>query len=155
MAYNQGNHQPGGNRGSGNQGRQHSGGGGSSLDTSRIKFTDIDTELFNEVAESAAKTIANCQSKDGNKSTQLRKFYDELCMWDERVRLAPDSFKENLPFIKMMNAKAAYAQGRKLVDSNFSDLVAHCIKQVNTPQDLKIFKTFFEAFMGFLKRYRD
>jgi CRISPR-associated protein Csm2 len=129
-------------------------GGGANLDTSRIQFADIDAELFNEVANATAKSIAECRDRNANKSTQIRKFYDELCMWEERVRLNPGKFSENLPFIKMINAKAAYANGRKLVDDNFSALIEHCVKQVNTPQDLKTFKTFFEAFLGFLKRYR-
>ena len=129
-------------------------GGGEKLDTSRIQFSDIDAELFNEVAEATAKRIADCRNQNANKSTQIRRFYDELCMWEEKARLVPDKFSEILPFFKMMNAKAAYANGRKLVDDNFNTLIEHCVKQVNTPQDLKTFKTFFEAFLGFLKRYR-
>jgi len=151
MAEYQGN-----NRQSGQGQGQHRGHGGSgaNLDTSQIVFSNIEAELFNEIANKTAKTISNTQSRNANKSTQIRKFYDELCMWEERVRLSPDKFAEHLPFIKMMNAKAAYANGRDLVDNNFNNLIEHCVKQVNTPQDLKTFKTFFEAFLGFLKRYR-
>ena len=124
---------------------------GASIDTSRIKFEDIDAELFNDVAEETARTIAG--ARDRNKSTQIRKFYDEVCLWEERTRMNPAKFDDMLPFIKMINAKAAYANGRRLVDDNFSTLIGHCVKQVNTVESLKTFKTFFEAFLGFHKRY--
>ena len=66
----------------------------------------------------------------GNKPAQIRQFYDELVMWEERVRQDPDRFDEFLPFIRMLNAKAAYAQGRGHVDANFVALIARCLGQV-------------------------
>ncbi|MDP7134709.1 MAG: type III-A CRISPR-associated protein Csm2 [Planctomycetota bacterium] len=139
---------------------RHQGGRGSDyapqekLDTSRITFSPVEAELFNEIADKTAKTISSCRDNNRNKSTQIRKFYDELCMWEEKVRREPEEFNSYLPFIKMLNAKAAYANGRKLVDDNFNDLMEHCMKQVSSAKDLRTCKTFFEAFMGFLKRYR-
>jgi len=148
--------QQGGQRG-GQQGYRRDRGGGpppAKLDTSRIQFSPVEEELFSDVARSVAKAIADSQDRNRNKSTQLRKFYDELSMWEERVRRSPDTFKDHLPFIKMLNAKAAYANGRKLVDDNFCTLMEHSLKQVNSAEDLRICKTFFEAFMGFLRQYK-
>lgn len=118
-----------------------------------IQFANKSPDVFDEVARETAECIA--QNKKGNKSTQLRKYYDELCMWDQKIRQNPDNYAEYLPLIKMLNAKVAYAKGRDLVDQNFVDLMRHCLSQVTT--DKKTFATcklFFEAFMGFYKVYK-
>lgn len=109
----------------------------------------LDPALFDTVAHAAAKAIGN--NKWGNKPAQIRQFYDELVMWEERVRQDPGRFREFLPFIRMLNAKAAYAQGRQHVDANFVALIARCLGQVDSPETLRNFKLFFEAFLGFYK----
>ncbi len=127
-----------------------------SMDTRSIRFardengTLRDPELFDTRAREAAEQVACC-GREMNKPTQLRRFYDEIVMWDQKVRHHPDRFQEYLPFIRMLNAKVAYAEGRKLVDGAFADLLSHCLGQVNTADDLRVLKLFFEAFMGFYK----
>ena len=85
----------------------------------------------------------------------MRKFYDELAMWNERVQLARENkeakFQELAPFIKMLKAKVAYAEGRKHIDKNFSDVFNRCIDQVNNAETLRDAKLFMEAVMGFCK----
>ena len=123
------------------------------LNLKPIQFAEIKSDLFDEVARETAECIA--QNKKGNKSTQLRKYYDEICMWDQKIKQNPNNYAEYLPLIKMLNAKVAYAKGRDLVDQNFVDLMRHCLNQVTT--DKKTFETckrFFEAFMGFYKMYQ-
>ena len=128
------------------------------VETQDIRFGgDIDPELFNTIARKAARAVA----KDGdrprraNKPSQLRKFYDELCMWEAKARGAGhDRFGEYLPFIRMLNAKAAYAEGRELVDCNYSTLLSHCLNQVQDPPTMTQCKLFMEAFMGFYKQER-
>jgi CRISPR-associated protein Csm2 len=131
------------------------------LDVSRIQFAAKTADLFDEVANQTAITIAD--SGDKNKSTQLRKYYDELCLWDKKLSQimeddkANEFYKNNLPLIKMLNAKVAYANGRKLVDDNFVKLVRHCLGKEQLTEDKESFKTcklFFEAFMGFYKMHR-
>jgi len=122
------------------------------IDTSKVLFKNISIDLFDGVAQAAAKFIAD--NKNSNKPTQLRRFYDEIVMWDSKSSLNPDKFPEYLPFIKMLNAKAAYAQGRKLVDDNYVKLIGDCLKQVETASDFHHFKLFMEAFMGFYKLER-
>jgi CRISPR-associated protein Csm2 len=113
----------------------------------------LDPELFNSVAQEAAKTVASGVDRV-NKSTQLRKFYDELVLWDNKVTLHPDKFDEYLPFIRMLNAKVAYAEGRNLVNKNFVDLLHNGLKEVVCAETLHTFKLFMEAFMGFYKQER-
>ncbi len=137
-----------------NKQRNHGGGSWnqnrlSILDKQPIKFETIEPDLFNQVAQKTAKTIA--ENTRSNKPTQLRRFYDEIVMWENKVSMYPNRFNEYLPFIRMMNAKAAYALGRKLVDKNYCDLLNHCLGQVNKSEQMRTFKLFMEAFMGFYK----
>jgi len=126
------------------------------LDTKRIQFKNKTADLFDAVANKTAETIANNRSRDVNKSTQLRKYYDEIIMWEQKIRQNPDNYSEYIPFIKMLNAKVAYANGRNLVDTNFVDLMRHCTGQIQEDDinSFYTFKLFFEAFMGFYKMHK-
>jgi CRISPR-associated protein Csm2 len=115
----------------------------------------LDPELFNTIAQDWAREIAgNDPKKTDNKPTQLRKFYDELVLWDNKVLMHPEKFDDYLPFIRMLNAKAAYAKGRKLVDDKYVGLLFSGLQQVTDPETLHTFKLFMEAFMGFYKQER-
>lgn len=126
---------------------------------SNIRFaTPLDPELFNGHAKTAAQAVSLGDTYR-NKSTQLRRFYDELVSWETRVSQQPldkqaEKFAEFLPFIRMLNAKAAYAEGRKLVDRTFVDLMQHTLAEVTSAQSLTTCKHFWEAFMGFYKQER-
>lgn len=121
----------------------------------KLSKTDgkLDPELFNETAKNAAVGVASGGDKI-NKSTQLRKFYDEIVLWDNKVLMHPEKFDEYLPFIRMLNAKAAYANGRKLVDDKYVGLLNSGLQQVTDSETLHTFKLFMEAFMGFYKQER-
>lgn len=123
------------------------------LDVNRVRFAKpLDPELFNGVAKEAARQAA--EDRSSNKPTQLRRFYDELMLWESRVARQPEKFQDYLPFIRMMNAKAAYAKGRKLVDERFVGLLQHTLKEVTDADSLSTCKLFWEAFMGFYKQLR-
>lgn len=122
------------------------------IDTSLIQLKIIKADLFDNVAENAATTIAD--NRNSNKPTQLRRFYDEIVLWESKVNQQPDRFEEYLPFIRMINAKVAYALGRKLVDENFVKLINDGLRQVDSVDTMRNFKLFMEAFMGFYKEKR-
>lgn len=118
-----------------------------------IKFSSpLNPDLFNGIAREQAKQIA--RDERSNKPTQLRRFYDELVLWENRASQQSDKFAEFLPFIRMMNAKAAYAEGRKLVNPDFVNLMRQTLAEVKDPQTLTHCKLFWEAFMGFYKQER-
>lgn len=123
------------------------------IDTSLIQLKIIKAELFDRVAKEAAITIAGSK-KETNKPTQLRRFYDEIVLWESKVSQHPEKFEEYLPFIRMINAKVAYALGRKLVDDNFVKLINDGLRQVDSVDTMRHFKLFMEAFMGFYKEKR-
>jgi len=119
-----------------------------------IRFSKpLDAELFNGIAKQAAQAVS-AADRNRNKTTQLRRFYDELCMWEEKVARQPEKFDEYLPFIRMLNAKAAYAEGRKLVDRTFVDLLAQTLRETTSAETFATCKLFWEAFMGFYKQER-
>lgn len=93
-------------------------------------------------------------AKKENKPTQLRRFYDEITLWDNKVRRQREDFPALLPLIKMLKAKVAYAKSRGHVDADFETLMRHCIDQVDSPAKLNQCKTFFEAFTGYYKAIR-
>lgn len=113
----------------------------------------LNPDLFDGIAQRVAKDI-NESDRFANKPAQIRQFYDELVMWEEKARQNPERFADYLPFIRMLNAKAAYAEGRKHVNRTFVDFMAHGLKQVQDPASLRNFKLFFEAFLGFYKAER-
>jgi CRISPR-associated protein Csm2 len=118
----------------------------------------IPDELFGDIAKDKAAVIAEAGRKNkSNNSTQLRKFYDELVMWHEKVhhertpQAKADKYAEIAPFIKMMKAKVAYARGRDHVDDCFEQMFAHLVSQIDGVDSLRHAKLFMEAFIGFYK----
>ncbi|MEA3411109.1 MAG: type III-A CRISPR-associated protein Csm2 [Pseudomonadota bacterium] len=139
------------NRGGGRGGRERD--ATPTIDTGGIDLKSISPELFDDVARRAARTVAG--NRKSNKPTQLRKFYDEIVMWETKVAMHPDRFDDYLPFIRMLNAKVAYAKGRNnLVDENYVEMMNHCLRQVDSDRTMRVFKLFMEAFMGFYKLER-
>ena len=130
--------------------------------TSRL----LDPTLFSEKAEKLAKEIYNAglkdkPGKDGklqlekNKRTQIRKFYDEVVRLNSIANRPghKESWDNVAPYVNMIIAKAAYAEGRKLVTGNFTTFMKDSIGQIRGCEDLAVFTNLFEAFMGFYKQY--
>ncbi len=120
-----------------------------------LATTPPSAELFNAEAERVARKLHESAGNSGkNKSTQIRRFYDELVGWNERVGNEDEKFKEMEAFIKMLNAKVAYAKGRNLVDESFESWFRECIAATTNATALKHFRLHFEAVLGFLKALR-
>lgn len=114
----------------------------------------LDPTLFSVKAEALAKEIsADCEEskKRENKRTQIRKFYDEVVRLDMEAKARPAEWDNILPLVHMLTAKAAYAKGRKLVSDNFVNFIRSSIDQISGQEDLAVFASFFEAFMGFYR----
>ena len=112
----------------------------------------LERDLFWEQAKLQAQECRS--SRTTNKSTQIRRFYDELVLWYEQVKTAPDpkaKFREIEPYLQMLRAKAAYAQARGLIDESFCKLVNALLDGIKDPASLENGKLFFEAFLGFRK----
>lgn len=111
----------------------------------------LDPELFSGTAHQVAKEWS------GTTSTQIRKFFDEVLLLREQSKGGDSSEKEAkwariLPFVKMLNAKVAYAYGRgNLKNDTFVKFIQRGTSQINEVEDLETFSKFFEACIGFHK----
>lgn len=111
-----------------------------------------------EVRRQGRSTWEVKRERDLNRPAQIRKFYDELCMWEQKAKDV-GMFAAQLPLIKMMNAKVAYARGRELVDDKFVAWFSTCMAQIRDSNEeglmvFRNFRTLFEAFLGFYKQVR-
>lgn len=85
-------------------------------------------------------------------SAQLRRFYGDVKNLEMRWQNSSDkekTFHEILPMIKLLKAKAAYAHGRQLVQTNFRDWIWENVDMINTEDDFRAFLLYFEAVVGF------
>jgi len=115
----------------------------------------IDASLYSKTASELSGTLAaECEENKRrlNKRNQIRKFYDEVQRLDMAAKSRGGKWENILPMVHMITAKAAYANGRNLVSDNFLNFIKESVAQVQDPEDLKVFATFFEAFMGFYRK---
>lgn len=112
----------------------------------------LNPEAFSKTAEEWASEV----SKDGkrNKTSQIRKFYDELFKLNQRARMQGSNWDAILPHVHMLIAKAAYAKGRDLVTDSFVDGLKTMLSEIKTKEHLHAVTSFLEAFMAFYKQYR-
>lgn len=117
----------------------------------KIRLGKLTPSIFSDIAEEAANSL---KDRDRNKSTQIRKFYDELVMWDEKIATSSnqqEAYEQSAPFIHMIRAKVAYAKSRNHVNDEFEKLMTQIMSEVNSPETLHHAKLFFEAVIGFRK----
>ncbi|MDR3515411.1 MAG: type III-A CRISPR-associated protein Csm2 [Azospirillaceae bacterium] len=125
-----------------------------------INLATPDPALFDGTAQAIAQKLAQ---GDSNKPTQIRRFYDEVSRFGDRLWDPvehQDSLKKALPFIRMINARVAYAGERKvdgkyLVDENFKIFMRKCLAQVTSVETLQNFRFLFEAVIGFSPKSRE
>jgi CRISPR-associated protein Csm2 len=113
----------------------------------------IRPELFSKDVEQLAITLS--KEVGSNKGTQIRRFYDEVVRLNALAKASADDWDNILPYAHMLVAKAAYAEGRKLVTEDFVKFIKESVGQIKSGKDLDVFANFFEAFMGFYKKYRE
>ena len=119
-------------------------------------IADFTPTLLSGIAENWAKAVAREGGDNKNKSTQLRRFYNEVCHWHEQAGRAGRSFAEILPFVLMIKAKVAYAKARGHVTKAYDDMICAGLEAIyegesedDQRQRLERFKLFVEAFTGF------
>ena len=126
---------------------------------------ELNEDLFSTKAENYAKAVAEKSNMTTNNPTQLRRFFDEIVTFDSRFKMAMSktnskeerelAFKQQLPFIHMLIPKVRYAEARKLVTSDFTNLIKEAVDNLKEPEDIKVFCSFFEAFIGHFKYYKE
>lgn len=108
----------------------------------------MNPKIFSVAADELSKMLAG---QRGNKRTQIRKFYDEVLRLDQDAK-RPETQWENVKSrLHLLIPKAVYARGRELVSDEFVNFIRTSVNQVETPADLAVFASLFEAFMGFYR----
>jgi len=120
----------------------------------KLELSDDNQELFGDIAKNLAEKIAKEGNSQTNKSTQIRKFYDAVLKLNQKAQNIRESeYKTKVyPFVVMLKSKVAHARARKLVSETFEKMINICVVQANTKEKMKLFKLFFEAFIGFYKK---
>ena len=127
---------------------------------SSLKFEKpLSPDLFSVVAERAANLCADevGKKKKLNSSTQIRRFYDEVVMWENKFQTyssleeKKQAFEQNSPYIQMIRSKIAYAKGRELLGDDMEALLNKTISNMKSYDTFQTGKLFFEAFLGFSK----
>ncbi len=117
------------------------------------KEEGIDEKLFTDYAYKLAKVLFNetKTSKNLNKPSQIRKFYDEL-LRIKSLRNNFENFKNFKAYIAMIKPKVAYSLGRKLVSENFYQFISEGIKRSEDYESFDIFLNVFEATIAYYKK---
>lgn len=128
----------------------------------KISLASPGPDLFDGVAQQVASTLRPTATHGPNKRSQVRRFYDELLRFRARLPVAHKpavgedvEFGRALPFIRMLNARAAYAAERKgegsnLVSNEFTAFLRRLLEDVKDRETLANACTMFEAVIGFM-----
>ena len=112
--------------------------------------TILKENLLVKDAEEWAKKIA----RDGLKSNQIRKFYNESKLLENRKKAPNSSFEKIKPLFKMLKSKVAYAASRKKRDyGTFKRFIDEMVDNTNTDKEFEAFLTVFESVLGFFVYY--
>jgi len=115
-------------------------------------------ETFDTIASDLARMLEEEGGGKINKSSQLRRFYDQIIRFSEDHQPTEDKerdeerFSRALPFVRMLSAHAKYAETRKKVGPNFVAFMQIGMRKVSSAEDLRMFRTLFEAVIGFMPK---
>lgn len=125
----------------------------------KTKFLPSDYAIPNGYADKIAKEIAD--AKEEMKVTQLRKVFNEIKRIQGLIK-TEDDLKKQHQNIFLILPELAYARGRKLITSDFYDLLKECLtKEVNNKRNIRLsskgefdnFVKFLEAILAYYKMY--
>jgi len=103
-----------------------------------------------------AKRVANLLNDGGYSAdistTQFRQFYEKILELNDKAQ-GNDRFDiEVLPFVKLLNSKVQYSFSRRNCRENFVTMMDKSIKAVNSEDELRNFKYFLEAIIGYMPK---
>lgn len=84
------------------------------------------------------------------KATQIRRFYHDVKALEAKIEAS--GFEKNLPLIKMLKSKVAYAcpkYGSRKVPIVFKEFMDKCIDGIEEQKDFEAFTLVFEAVVGY------
>lgn len=134
------------------------------------EFTANPKEIFADRAEKTAEMFKKLVDNDyrldekGKRVTkigkvpsftQVRKFYSQVLEFKEKIHSSgsrsDDVFREVLPYIYMLKAKAEYSFQRGNINANFKSFINGNIDLIENVEGFDRFCTLFEAVIAYCK----
>ncbi|MEW6667556.1 MAG: type III-A CRISPR-associated protein Csm2 [Thermodesulfobacteriota bacterium] len=119
----------------------------------------LDDSLLDEQARKWAQSFVENPRGKPLKTTQMRRFYDELKAIERKIVSGKDeaerelNFKRDKALVTMFKAKAVYAQKRDVSPAEFTQFIFDHVASIKDLKDLKAFLKVFEAVVAFHKFY--
>jgi len=114
------------------------------------------TEKLANLFGDEAKRIANLLNDGGYKAdistTQFRQFYEKILELNDKAEGNEKFSVEVLPFVKLLNSKVQYSHSRRNCGEKFVMMMEKSIAKVNSADELKNFKYFLEAIIGYMPK---
>lgn len=113
----------------------------------------IKTRLLLEDAKRWAEKFVKARPE--LKSAQIRRFYHDVKALEAKIGASEEVeiFEKNLPLIKMLKSKVAYAcpktYGSRKVPMEFKEFMDTCIDGIEYREDFEAFTLVFEAVVGY------
>ena len=119
----------------------------------------VSEKLFCETAEKIAQSFSQNNGGDFKgkvSATQIRRLFDEVKHYQNLIT-APEKWREQFPYIRMMKAKVSYTIARAIKSNgrsegyykNLEAFIFSGIDQIKEEQDYHVFVALFEAVYGF------
>jgi len=116
-----------------------------------FKNTKELAKLFGEDAKNMAKLLNDGYGADIS-TTQFRQFYEKILELNDKAEGNEKFDIEILPFVKLLNSKVQYSKSRRHCGERFEKMMDKSIKAVNSRDELKNFKYFLEAIIGYMPK---
>jgi len=108
-------------------------------------------QLFGEDAKDIAKLLNDGYGADIS-TTQFRQFYEKILELNDKAQGNKNFDVEVLPFVKLLNSKVQYSKSRRNCGERFESMMDKSIKVVNSEDELRNFKYFLEAIIGYMPK---
>ena len=113
----------------------------------------IKTKLLLDDAKKWAEKFVKARPE--LKSAQIRRFYHDVKALEAKIGASEEVevFEKNLPLIKMLKSKVAYAcpktYGSRKIPIEFKQFMDECIDGIEDRKDFEAFTLVFEAVVGY------
>ena len=115
-----------------------------------------DTKKLAVLFGDEAKRVANLLNDGGYSAdistTQFRQFYEKILELNDKAQGNENFDVTVLPFVKLLNSKVQYSKSRRNCGERFEEMMDKSIKAVNSETELRNFKYFLEAVIGYMPK---
>ena len=117
-----------------------------------FKETEALIELFGDEAKRVAHLLNDGGFQADISTTQFRQFYEKILELNEKAQGIDNFEVKILPFVKLLNSKVQYSKSRRHCGEKFEHMMEKSIKAVNSDTELRNFKYFLEAIIGYMPK---